>query len=70
MKDSLKTLLEYLKDADTVFLPSLNRNINLKTLNQERQLALEARCKEYLLQNLNAVMTQGLEQKNEGNKVR
>ena len=70
MKASLKILLDYLKTADTVFIPSLNRNIDLKTLNQEEQLALEARCKEYLLQNLNAVMNQSLEQKNEIYKAR
>lgn len=70
MKSSLKALLEYLKNVDTVFLPSLNRNINLKTLNQEEQLALEERCKEYLLENLNIIMNQGLEEKSEVSKSR
>jgi len=65
MKASLKVLLDYLKEIDTVFIPSLNRNINLKLFNIEEQKALEERCKEYLLQNLYIVMNQELEEKNE-----
>ena len=70
MKFSLKTLLDYLKTTDTVFIPSLNRNINLNLLNQEEQLALEERCREFILENLNIVMNQGLEEKSEVNKSR
>lgn len=70
MKTSLKVLLDYLKESDIVFIPSLNRNINLKTLNQEEQFALEQRCKEYLLENLNVVMNQGLKRKDEVSKLR
>jgi len=70
MKASLKVLLDYLKAADTVFIPSLNRNINLKLFNIDEQRALEDRCKEYLLLNLNIVMNQELEEKNEVSKSR
>ena len=70
MKSSLKTLLEYLKTTDTVFIPSLNRNINLNLLNQEEQLALEERCREFILENLNIVMNYELEEKSAGNKSR
>lgn len=66
MKSSLKILLDYLKEADIVFIPSLNRNINLKSLNVQEQLALEERCKEYLLKNLNVVMNNGLEKESRG----
>ena len=66
MKSSLKTLLEYLKESDIVFIPSLNRNINLKSLNVQEQLALEERCKEYLLKNLYVVMNNGLEKESRG----
>lgn len=70
MKFSLKTILDYLKTTDTVFIPSLNRNINLNLLNQEEQHALEERCREFILENLNIVMNQGLEEKSEVNKSR
>ena len=70
MKSHLKTLLDYLKETDSVFIPSLNRNINLKTLNQEEQFALEQRCKEYLIENLNIVMNQGLDERDEVIKSR
>ncbi len=49
LKHSLKEILDYLKNAEEVYLPKLNRNVNLQTLNAEEQKALEERCKEYML---------------------
>ena len=54
MKETLKELLDYFKANDTVFLPSLNRKVNIRSLNIEEQLALEERCKEYLIARLNS----------------
>ncbi len=56
LKYSLKEILDYLKNAEQVYLPKLNRNINLQTLNAEEQKALEERCKEYMLLCLNNTM--------------
>ena len=61
MKKSLKELLDYLKQTNEIYLPSLRRNINLKTLNIEEQLALEERCKEYLILKLNESLNKNLE---------
>ena len=64
MKKSLKELLNYLLAANEVFLPSLNRNVKLKNLNTKEQIALEDRCKEYILLNLNKTMEQYAEKLN------
>lgn len=37
MKKSLKAILDYLITVDEVFLPSLNRNVKLKSLTFEEQ---------------------------------
>lgn len=49
MKKSLKEILDFLIITDEVFIPSLNRTVNLKKLNIIEQKALEERCKEYIL---------------------
>jgi len=56
MKKSLKAILDYLITVDEVYLPSLNRNVKLKSLTFEEQIELEKRCKEYILINLNNIM--------------
>lgn len=56
MKRSLSTILDYLTRVDEVFLPSLNRNVKLNCLNIEEYTALEERCKEYILLELNCII--------------
>ena len=63
MKSSLKELLDYLKTVDEIYLPSLNKNVKLSTLNQKEQLALEERCKEYLVLKLSEVMNENIDSK-------
>ena len=53
MKNALKELLEYLKSNSNVFIPSLNREVEINHLNVEEQVALEERCKEYMVEKLN-----------------
>lgn len=60
MKEALKELLDYFKTNDTVFLPSLNREVNIKYLNIKEQLALEEKCKEYLIAKLNEELNSNL----------
>lgn len=61
MKGALKELLDYFKVNDDVYLPSLNRKVKISTLNFEEQLALEERCKEYLIIKANEVLNNNLE---------
>ena len=61
MKGALKELLDYFKANDDVYLPSLNRKVKISTLNLEEQLALEERCKEYLIIKANEVLNNNLE---------
>ena len=61
MKGALKELLDYFKSNDDVYLPSLNRKVKISTLNIEEQLALEERCKDYLIAKLNMVLSNNLE---------
>lgn len=61
MKESLKELLDYLKVNDEIYIPSLNRNIKISTLTSNEQLALEERCKEYLVAKLNYVFSNEME---------
>lgn len=61
MKGALKELLDYFKANDDVYLPSLNRKVKISTLNLEEQLALEERCKEYLIAKLNETLSNNLE---------
>ena len=61
MKRNLKELLDYLKQTDEVYLPMLNRKIKLSTLTIDEQLALEERCKEYLILKLNEALNKNLE---------
>ena len=52
MKRTLKEILEILKRTNEIYLPSLNKTVNLNTLTVEEQLALEERCKECLILSL------------------
>jgi hypothetical protein len=56
MKDGLKEILDYLKTTTEVYLPALNKNVQLNTLTIEEQLALEERCKEYLILKLEGAL--------------
>ena len=63
MKGALKELLDYFKANGDVYLPSLNRKVKISTLNIEEQLALEERCKDYLIAKLNEALNDNLEEK-------
>lgn len=58
MKESLKELLEYLKKDGEVYLPKLNKSVNINSINVEEQLAVEERCKEYIILRLNEYFTE------------
>ena len=51
MKESLKEILDYLKRDGEVYLPKLNKSVNINSINIEEQLAVEERCKEYMILN-------------------
>ena len=61
MKGALKELLDYMKENGEVYLPSLNRKAKISTLNIEEQLALEERCKEYLIAKVNEALSNDFE---------
>ena len=63
MKYALKELLDYLKNVDEIYLPSLNRKVRISSLNMEEQLALEGRCKEFLISTLKQKMPNDIEVK-------
>ena len=62
MKTGIKEILDYLRDNDEVYIPSLNRNIKFSTINFEELVALEERCKEYLLLKLEQALGKEAEQ--------
>ena len=66
MKSRLKDVLDYLKDNDEVYLPELNRNVKISSLTLEEQKALERRCSEYLIQNMDNILNNDLENQNSG----
>ncbi|MDO4963354.1 MAG: hypothetical protein Q4E75_04575 [bacterium] len=57
MKESLKEILDYLKNNSEVYLPKLNKSVNINSINVEEQLAVEERCKEYMILKLNKYFT-------------
>lgn len=57
MKGSLKEILEYLKSGGKVYLPKFNKHVNINSINIEEQLAIEERCKEYIILKLNEYFT-------------
>lgn len=64
MKSGVKELLDYLKKMDEVYIPSLNKSVKLSTLTMQEQLALEERCKEYLIAKTDYVLNGNLENQN------
>lgn len=58
MKESLKEILDYLKNNGEVYLPKLNKSVNINSINVEEQLAVEERCKEYIILRLNEYFTE------------
>ena len=58
MKESLKEILDYLKRDGEVYLPKLNKSVNINSINIEEQLAVEERCKEYMILKLNEYFTE------------
>lgn len=62
MKSALKELLDYLKSTEEVYLPALNRSVSLSILTVQEQVALEERCKEYLILRLAHVLKPTLEE--------
>ena len=69
MKSALKELLDCFKRNDEVYLPSLNRNVKISNLNVGEQLALEERCKEYLVTKLNETLGENLEAQTSHKKI-
>lgn len=53
MKSSLKEIMDYLKNGGEVYLPQYNKSVNIETINIHEQLAIEERCKEYMIAKLN-----------------
>ena len=56
-----KKILEYLKQTAEIYLPVLGRNLKLKPLTIEEELALEKRSKKYLILKLNEFLNRNLE---------
>lgn len=58
MKTSIKELLDYMKNKGEVYLPQYNKSVNIDFINMEEQLAIEERCKEYMILKLNEYFTE------------